>query len=138
MHAHKIEAVGRQWSGNAKSVIKGIGLVTCVYYNPEQDDDVILDYRIFDPECDGKSKVDHVADMLASLKEPAVAFKTVLMDTWYASKKLMLLIDKTYAKIYYCPLRKNRKVDDSGGEKDDCYVTDLDWSGVRRRINMVN
>ena len=126
--AHKIEPVGRQWRGNAKSVIKGLGLVTCVYYNPEADDYSILDYRFFDPDRDGKSKPDHVADMLASLKARAVLFKTVLMDTWYASKKIMLLIDKPYDKIYDYPLRKDRKVDDSGGEKDYCHVSKLVWS----------
>ena len=36
-HSFTIELVRRQWSGNAKSVIKGIGVVTCVYVNPETD-----------------------------------------------------------------------------------------------------
>jgi hypothetical protein len=30
----KIELVRRQYSGNAKKVIKGIGVVTCIYVNP--------------------------------------------------------------------------------------------------------
>lgn len=29
--SHRIELVRRQWSGNEKAVIKGIGVVTCVY-----------------------------------------------------------------------------------------------------------
>ena len=32
-----IDLVRRQYSGNAKAVIKGIGVVTCVYVNPETD-----------------------------------------------------------------------------------------------------
>ncbi len=32
-----IELVRRQWSGNAKAVIKGIGVVACVDVNPETD-----------------------------------------------------------------------------------------------------
>ena len=36
-HSFAIEMVRRQWSGNAKRVIKGIGVVTCVYVNPESD-----------------------------------------------------------------------------------------------------
>ena len=35
--SHKIELVRRQYSGNAHGVIKGIGIVTCVYVNPELD-----------------------------------------------------------------------------------------------------
>jgi SRSO17 transposase len=32
-HSHKIELVRRQYSGNAHDIIKGIGIVNCVYYN---------------------------------------------------------------------------------------------------------
>src|ERR1700739_3760818 len=32
-----IEMVRSQYSGNAHDVIKGIGVVTCVYYNPDVD-----------------------------------------------------------------------------------------------------
>ena len=35
----------RQYSGNAKGVINGIGVVN--------------DYRVYDPQTDGKSKLDH-------------------------------------------------------------------------------
>ena len=31
-----IELVRRQYSGNAKAVIKGIGIVTCLYVNPQR------------------------------------------------------------------------------------------------------
>ena len=34
-HSHFIEMVRRQWSGNAHAVIPGIGVLTCVYVNPE-------------------------------------------------------------------------------------------------------
>jgi len=40
-------------------------------------------------------------------------FARVLMDSWYA-QKLMALIEQL-GKIYYCPLKRNRLVDDSGG-----------------------
>jgi hypothetical protein len=36
------------------------------------------------------------------------------MDSWYASQKLMGMIDGL-GKIYYCPLKENRVVDDTGG-----------------------
>ncbi|WP_237397088.1 hypothetical protein [Okeania sp. KiyG1] len=34
-------------------------------------------------------------------------FKNVLMDSWYATQRLMALIDNM-RKIYYCPLKVNR------------------------------
>ena len=56
----QIEWVRRQYSGNAHAIIKGIGLVNCLYINPESGDYWIIDYRIFDPDGDGKTKIDHV------------------------------------------------------------------------------
>jgi hypothetical protein len=55
-HSLALEVVRRQWSGNAKEVIKGIGVVTCVYVNPDIDKFRVIDFRIFDPERDGRSK----------------------------------------------------------------------------------
>jgi hypothetical protein len=43
--SHTIELVRRQYSGNAHGVIKGIGIVTCVYVHPELDQFWIIDYR---------------------------------------------------------------------------------------------
>ncbi len=48
-HSHFIEMVRRQWSGNAHTVIPGIGVVTCVYVNPELQRCLVLDFRLFDP-----------------------------------------------------------------------------------------
>lgn len=123
-----IEIVRQQYSGNAHGIIKGIGIVTCLYYNPEVDRYFALDFRIFAPDQDGKSKLDHVEDMLKKIHERQIPYSAVLMDTWYATTDLMLLIDRTYGKIYYCPIKTNRKVDDSGGIRDYQPVSSLVWS----------
>jgi hypothetical protein len=47
--SHEIELVRRQYSGNVHGVLKGIGVVTCVYVNPQLDQFWIIDYRIYDP-----------------------------------------------------------------------------------------
>jgi len=126
--SNKIELVRRQYSGNAHGVIKGIGVVTCVYVNPETKMHWVIDYRIYDPQGDGKSKLDHVREMLANVvHHKALACRTVLMDTWYATKELMLFIE-SLGKIYYCPLKSNRLVDDSGGELAYRNVDSLSWS----------
>ena len=64
-----IEMTRRQWSGNEKRVIRGIGLVSCVYVHPRTERFWVVDYRIFDPERDGKTKLDHVAEMLQAARE---------------------------------------------------------------------
>ena len=56
-----------------------------------------------------------------------IPFETVLMDTWYAVNKLMLYID-SLDKIYYCPLKTNRLVDDSFGKEKYKNIKNLEWS----------
>jgi hypothetical protein len=49
----KIELVRRQYSGNEHRVIRGIGLISCIYINPETGYYSVIDYRIYDPDGDG-------------------------------------------------------------------------------------
>ena len=131
--SHAIELVRRQYSGNAHGVIKGIGIVTCVYVNPELDQFWIIDYRIYDPDGDGKTKLEHVQEMLVNcVYQKNLQFWAVLMDSWYATKEIMLSIEK-YKKIYYCPLKDNRQVDDSGGLQPYQRVDLLTWSEIEKQ-----
>jgi hypothetical protein len=131
--SRKVELVRSQYSGNEHGVIKGIGIVTCVYVNPEIDQFWIIDYRIYDPDGDGKTKLDHLDDMLANcIYQKQVGFWAVLMDTWYATKNTMLQIEK-FGKIYYCPLKGNRQVDDSGGLEPYQRVDSLAWTETEKQ-----
>ncbi len=131
--SHRIELVRRQYSGNAQRVIKGIGIVTCVYVNPELDQFWIIDYRIYDPDGDGKTKLDHVQEMLVNcVYQKALTFWAVLMDSWYATKDIMLAIEK-YQKIYYCPLKDNRQVDDAGDAQPYQRVDSLAWNETEKQ-----
>ena len=79
--SQKIELVRRQYSGNEHGVIRGIGVVNCVYVNPQTGDFWVIDYRIYAPDEDGKSKLDHVEDMLLNVVyQKKLPFKKVLMD----------------------------------------------------------
>lgn len=135
-HSRHIALVRRQWSGNEHHVIRGIGVVTCVYVNPELDRFWVIDYRLYAPEGadgDGKTKPEHVADMLAAALDATqpggkdLPVRAVLMDTWYASRHLMRQIE-ALGHIYYCPLKTNRKVDDSDGARPYVHIADLTWS----------
>jgi Transposase DDE domain len=126
--SQEIELVRHQYSGNAHRVIKGIGIVTCVYINPEVAQFWIIDYRIYDPDGDGKTKLDHVQEMLLNcVHQKQLPFWAVLMDSWYATKEIMLAIEK-YEKIYYCPLKDNRLVDDRAGQQPHRRLDSLNWS----------
>lgn len=136
-YSHHMELVRRQYSGNAHGVIKGIGVVTCVYVNPKLDRFWIIDYRIYDPDGDGKTKLDHVLDMLLNcVYQKGLAFWAVLMDSWYATKEIMLQIEK-FGKIYYCPLKDNRQVDDSGGAQPYRRMDSLEWTEAEQQHGKV-
>ena len=117
--SRQIALVRRQWSGTEHHVIRGIGVVTCVYVNPDLDRFWIIDYRIYAPPGpvgDGKSKHDHVAAMLTATLDPAhpackaLPVRAVLMDAWYATQRLLRRIE-ALGHVYYCPLKPNRLVD---------------------------
>ena len=93
-YSEEIEMVRRQYSGNEHGILQEIGVVSCVYVNPKFQRFWVIDYRIFNTDVDGKSKIDDVKDMLQNLVyHQLFPFNTVLMDTWYAVNSLMLYID---------------------------------------------
>jgi hypothetical protein len=127
-YAKDIELSRRLYSGCKKKVIRGIGLVSLVYVNPETEQFWVIDYRIYDPQGDGKTKIDHFAEMFEqAVINKRLTFSTVLMDSWYATTRLMLLINQ-YQKFFCCPVKRNRKVDDSGGNQPYQSVEQLQWT----------
>jgi hypothetical protein len=128
-HSFNIELVRSQHSGNEHGVVKGIGVVNCVYANLDTGEHWIIDWRICDPDGDGKTELDHARDMFDDARQVKnLPFRAVLMDSRYATKDLMMHIDKA-GKVFYCPLKSNRKVDDSQGGNPYKAVSNLDWFG---------
>ncbi len=128
-YSSAIELVRRQYSGNTKSVIRGIGIVTCLYVNPELDQFWLIDYRLFAPDTDGKTKLDHVKEMFdLAIHGKQLSFRCVLMDTWYAARALMMHIERS-GKLYYCPLPDNRQIDEGDGSVINYRRVDsLSWN----------
>jgi hypothetical protein len=63
--------------------------VNSLYVNPETDDFRRVDYRLYDPEADGKSKLDHVHDMLTNVvHHQRLPFRAVLMDSEVCHQRL--------------------------------------------------
>lgn len=128
-HSRHIENARWQYSGNEHGVIQGIGVVTCIYVNPELDKFWAIDYRIFDPDRDGKSKMDHVKEMLCNIVYyKDLEFTTVLMDTWYSSNSMMLDID-SLEKLFFCPIKSNRLIKEVEDPKEKYRQAEkLEWS----------
>jgi hypothetical protein len=132
-HSREARLVRRQWSGNEKRVIYGIGVVTCVYVNPETDQFWVVDFRVYDPEGDEQGKVDHMLEMLDNVQNSKkLSFGTVLMDSWYASMQVLKHI-ASLNKLYYCPIKTNRHVDDSEGKREHRRVDKLEWTAEEQK-----
>ena len=71
---------------------------------------------LFASDHDGKTKPEHVAEMLAQLAPRGIAYQTVLMDSWYDTTALFKWLLEA-KKTFYCPLKSNRLVDDSGDQQ---------------------
>ena len=128
--SESIELVRRQYSGNEHRVIRGIGLISCLYVNASTGEFWVIDYRLYNPDGDGNSKLDHVEAMLTgAVLTKQLPLAIVLMDSWYATKKLMAAIEGL-GKVYYCPLKTNRLVDDSGGSEPYKRIDQLNWSAT--------
>ena len=132
-YSREIEGVCRQYSGNEHRVIRGIGLVSCVYVNPETLRYWVIDYRFYDPAFDGRTKLEHVSEMfnvcVQKCQQGCLDFQAVLMDTWYATTRLMVQIHRSGA-IFYCPVRSNRAVREVEATVKHSYqkVENLAWS----------
>ncbi len=72
-------------------------------------------------------------DMLLNcVYQKSLDFWAGLVDTWYATKEMMLQIEKR-GKIYSCPLKDNRQVDDSVGSKPYQRVDSLAWTETEKQ-----
>lgn len=69
--------------------------------------------------------------LLDVINKKQIPFAKILMDSWYASQRLMSLIDNL-GKIYYDPLKKNRLVDDTGSQKKYQPIEQLIWSELEQ------
>ena len=107
----------------------GIGIVNCVYYNPDLDRYWIIDACIYQPDQDGKKKYEHLQEMILKAIERGVIFRTILMDTWYAIAKILQWINVLGYK-FVCPIRSNRQVLDRWSNPDNpkySAVKELPW-----------
>jgi hypothetical protein len=107
-YSRKIELVKAQYSGNEQGVVRGIGVVNLVH--SDGADYYPIDYRIYAPEADGKTKNDHFREMLLNaFHDKQVQARTILFDSWYASEDNLKLIHRMN-KVFVTRLKANRLV----------------------------
>ncbi len=127
-YSQNIELVKHQYSGAAHGLVRGIGIVNLVHSDGK--DYYPIDYRIYAPDQDGKTKNDHFQDMLIAAKhDKHIQSKTVLMDSWYASLPNLKLIHRMNM-VFFTTLKTNRLVSLS---KEGGYVhlEEVKWTKER-------
>lgn len=82
-YAKKMDLVYPQYSGKHHHVVSGINITTLVW--TDGNSVFPVDFRIYDMYNDGKTKNDHLRDMLEKAKERGFRPDFVLFDSWYSS-----------------------------------------------------
>ena len=127
-----IELVKLQYSGNEHGLVKGIGLVNLIHTNGAEGDHFPIDYRVYAPDVDGKTKNEHFQEMfLQAHSDKQIKARKIAFDSWYASVENLKLIHRN-DWTFFTTLKSNRKVSVS---KETSYqdLAELEWDGERLR-----
>ena len=104
-----IELVKCQYSGNEHGTVRGIGLVNfaaaaAVHSAGNDEDFWPIDYRIYHPDTDGKTKNDHFQEMFRRLiTHKHIQARTILFDSWYGSMEDIKLIHRSGWTFFTTP-----------------------------------
>jgi hypothetical protein len=125
-----IDLVRAQYSGNEHRVVRGIGGVSLVHSGGQDEDFYPIDYRVYAPDVDGKTKNHHFQEMFVhALDQKQIQARTILFDGWYASAENLKIIHRR-KRIFFTTLKSNRLVSLS---KEEGYVhlEDVEWTPAR-------
>jgi len=124
-YSKNIELVKLQYSGNEHGLVRGIGIVNLIH--SDGTDFYPIDYRIYAPDSDGKTKNDHFGEMLTRAKtDRGIQANTVLFDAWYASVANLKLVHRL-GMTFVTTLKSNRMVALSK-EQGYIHLDELEWN----------
>lgn len=106
--SRKIALVKLQYRGAEGGLVRGIGVVNLLHTSGTPEEFFPIDYRVFSPESDGKTKHQHFQELLIRAKsEKRLRAKRVLFDSWYASAETLKLIVRL-EMVFVTTLKNNR------------------------------
>ena len=108
-HSEKIEPVRYLYSGNAHDIIQGIGLTNMVWLGLESHLSLPVDFRVYNPDEDGKTKNDHFQEMVKLSIKRGIKPSVIVADTWYSSLANLKTV-RDLGLNWVMGLKKNRKV----------------------------
>jgi hypothetical protein len=131
-----MELVKWQYSGAEHRTVKGIGVVNLVHSNGQAGDFYPIDYRVYAPEVDHKSKNDHFREMfLHAVENKRVKARTILFDAWYASVENLKLIHRR-RWTFFTTLKSNRLVSLSKAQ-GYIHLDEIEWTADRREHGLL-
>jgi len=134
-HSQAIELVQGQYSGNEHGVVKGIGVINLVHSHGQRDFNPI-DYRLYAPATDGKTKNQHFREMLiGAVGDKQIQARTVLFDAWYAAAENLKLIQRLQL-IFYTTLKENRLVSLTK-EQGYIHLPEIEWTPQRLQAGVL-
>jgi len=126
-YSNAIETVKLQYSGNEHGLVKGIGVVNLVHTNGSLGDFYPVNYRIYNPDADGKSKNDHFQEMFKqAVEKQEIKARKIAFDSWYASVDNLKMIHRS-GWTFYTNLKSNRKVSITK-EVGYQHLEELEWN----------
>jgi hypothetical protein len=127
-YSHQIELVKKQYSGAVHGLVRGIDVVNLVHSDGE--DFYPIDYRIYAPDADGKTKNDHFREMVLNAKSnKQIKARTLLFDSWYASVDNLKLLQRL-VMWFITTLKDNRMVSLSK-EGGYIHLQTIEWTEHR-------
>jgi hypothetical protein len=125
-----IDLVRAQYSGNEHRVVKGIGVVSLVHSAGKDRPFYPIDYRVYAPDVDGKTKNHHFREMFVNaLDQKQLRARTILFDGWYASAENLKLIHRR-KRTFFTTLKSNRLVSLSK-EHGYLHLDEVEWTPER-------
>lgn len=122
-----IELVKLQYSGAEHGLVRGIGIVNLVHSAGAQKDFYPIDYRIYAPDQDGKTKNEHFVEMVRNaIADKRIQAKRILFDTWYASADNLKLVHRL-GLVFFTTLKSNRMVSLSK-EAGYIHLDEIEWA----------
>jgi hypothetical protein len=129
-YSRSIDLVRAQYSGNEHRVVRGIGVVSLVHSGGKDNDFYPIDYRVYAPDVDGKTKNHHFQEMFVNaLDQKQLRARTILFDGWYASAENLKVIHRR-KRTFFTTLKSNRLVSVSK-EQGYGHLEDLEWTPDR-------
>lgn len=106
--SQKMELVHQQYSGDEHGLVEGIGVLNFLWVGA--DDQVCpADFRIWEPQEDGKTKNNHFREMIIQAHKRGITPEAILADSWYSSLDNLKCIRDT-GWSWVMRLKKNRAV----------------------------